>query len=81
MLHILALLFYACNNQIILFGPNGIFFFPPDSRLTEISTNNYVWAGWGCGRQKSSTSYAIYSLESSRKEESLRRKLVLVCFE
>ena len=59
MLHILALLFYVCNNQIILFGPNGIFF-PPDSRLTEISTNELCLGGvGGSGRQKCSTSYAI----------------------
>lgn len=60
MLHILALLVYVCNNQMILFGPNGIFFSLQIADWLKYLQMNYVWAGWGVGcRQKSSTSYAI----------------------
>ena len=45
------------------------FFFPPDSRLTEISTNE-LCIGGVAGR-KVVLHMPSYSLESSRKEESL----------
>lgn len=44
MLHILDLPFCLCNNQIILFGPNGTY--PTTKSQVEISTNEVCVTGW-----------------------------------